>query len=145
MKELSENFLELEAEIISIIEKGNELNSKKKHEEAISLYKKAWGILPEPKLGWEMISSWLAGSFFTAYFYLEEYDLAKHWAIKQLDSDDADSNTAPLIALGMVCFELNELKEAFGYFDSAYIYGKERAFKGRPEKYFKFYLSENNK
>lgn len=143
VNELSEGFPELEEEIISIIEQGNELSNEEKYEDAICLYEKAFGLMPEPKLEWEMLSSWLAGSFVTAYFKLGKYSEAKEWGKKQVDSDDSDNNTGPLVALGMVCFELNEFSEALNLFDAAYKYGKERAFKGRPEKYLDFYI--NNK
>lgn len=141
MKELAEKDPELENEIVAIIEKGNEYSTKQKYDLAISLYDQAWGILPEPKLEWEMLSSWLAGSYFTANFHKGDFGKAKEWALKQKKADDSEINTAPSIDLGMVYYELSNFDEAYRYFNDAYGYGKERAFKGRPKKYLEFYLN----
>ncbi len=46
------------------------------------------------------------------------------------------------IDLGMVCYELEQFDEAYKYFNDAYSYGKERAFKGRPKKYLEFFLNK---
>lgn len=140
MKELAEEDPKLENEIVAIIEKGNEYSTEQKYDLAISLYDQAWGILPEPKFEWEMLSSWLAGSYFTANFHKRDFGKAKEWALKQKKSDYSKINTAPLIDLGMVYYELNGFDEAYRYFNDAYDYGKERAFKGRPKKYLEFYL-----
>jgi hypothetical protein len=42
----------------------------------------------------------------------------------------------------MVCYELDQLEEAYKYFDEAYKYGKARAFQERQKKYINFYLKE---
>lgn len=142
MRILSDENPALEEKIASIIELGNSLNTDKDHVSALREYEKAWALLPESKLEWEMISSWLAGSFYTAYFGLSDFENAKYWAELQLKAENSDIDTAPLIDLGMVCFELGDNEESFKYLDKAYQYGKERAFKERPKKYLDFYLAE---
>ena len=77
---------------------------------------------------------------YSAYFDLADYAEAKKWGETTLWTRGSDIDTAPLIDLGMVCYELNQFEEAYKYFNDAYNYGKERAFQDRPKKYLEFYL-----
>jgi len=140
MKELAEDNLELEENIVSIIEAGNVYSTNGDFESALKNYQEAWELLPEPKLEWEMLSSWLSGSFYTVYFNRSDFESAKHWGEAQLKATSSKIDTAPLIDLGMVCYELEKYEESYKYFDDAYNYGKARAFKERPKKYLDFYL-----
>lgn len=142
MKELAETNLDLEERIVCLIEEGNACNSMGDYPSAIQSYQEAWDILPEPKLGWEMLSAWLSGSFYTVYFINADYESAKVWAEAQLKSTDNAIDTAPLIDLGMVYYELLCYKDAYKYFDDAYALGNVRAFKERPKKYLDFYLEK---
>lgn len=143
MKEFIEKHDKLEKLIISTVEKGNELHDSKSYESALDEYIKAWELLPEPKLEWE-IASWIAACINSAYFDMGIFQKAKTWAEIALQTRCSDIDTAPLIDLGMVCYELEQYDESYKYFDNAYNYGKARAFKERPEKYFDFYLSKKN-
>lgn len=142
MKELTEYNLELEEEIVSIIEAGNVYSTNGDFDAALKNYQEAWELLPEPKLEWEMLSSWLSGSFYTAYFNQADFESAKSWGEAQLKATSSDIDTAPSIDLGMVCYELEQYDESYKYFDEAYSYGKARAFKERPKKYLDFYLAK---
>lgn len=139
MKELAEENKNLEEIIVSRVEKGNELHDVKSYEEALDEYKKAWELLPDPKLGWE-VSSWISACIYSAYFDMAAFKKSKEWAEITLQTRGSDIDTAPLIDLGMVCYELEEYDESYKYFDDAYSYGKARAFKERPKKYLDFYL-----
>lgn len=143
MKEFIEKYKKLEESIISTVEKGNELHDEKSYEAALNEYTKAWNLLPEPKLEWE-ISSWIAACINSAYFDMNVFPKAKKWAEIALQTRRSDIDTAPLIDLGMVCYELKQYDESYKYFDDAYNYGKDRAFKERPKKYLDFYLSKKN-
>ncbi|ROL67785.1 hypothetical protein BLX41_21025 [Pseudomonas protegens] len=144
MKVLSVMNKKLEELIVSTVEKGNELHDNKSYEDALKEYCKAWALLPEPKLEWE-IASWIAACMYSAYFDMATFAKAKEWAEIALKTRGSDIDTAPLIDLGMVCFELKSLDESYNYFDSAYNYGKARSFKDRPKKYLDFYLAEKKK
>ncbi|WP_255249271.1 hypothetical protein, partial [Enterobacter hormaechei] len=95
--------------------------------------------LPEPKFEWEL-ANWIAACMYSACFDLADYAEAKKWGETTLRTRGSDIDTAPLIDLGMVCYELNQFEEAYKYFNDAYNYGKERAFQDRPKKYLEFYL-----
>lgn len=142
MKDLAEENKKLEETIVSTVEKGNELHDGKYYEGALDEYNKAWGLLPEPKLEWE-IASWIAACIYSAYFDMAAFQEAKKWAEVALQTRGSNIDTAPLIDLGMVCYELNEYNEAYKYFHEAYGYGKKRAFQERPKKYLDFYLKQS--
>lgn len=71
---------------------------------------------------------------YSAYFDLADYAEAEKWGETTLRTRGSDIDTAPLIDLGMVCYELNQFEEAYKYFNDAYNYGKERAFQDRSKK-----------
>lgn len=141
MKEIPEENQKLEEIIVSTVEKGNELHDGKSYEEALDEYNKAWGLLPESKLEWE-ISGWIAACIYSAYFDMAVFQEAKKWAEVALQTRGSVIDTAPLIDLGMVCYALEQYNESYKYFDDAYSYGKARAFKERPKKYLDFYLAK---
>ena len=142
MKELSIFSSDLESKIIDLISRGNEFDDAKKFDEAINIYNQAYQLLPEPKLEWEMISSWLTSCYFNAYFALKDYVKAKEWAELELKYRSSNIDVAPYIDIGMAAYELNQKKEFFNNFKRAYDYGKERPFKEYPKKYLDFFLEE---
>lgn len=139
MKELGSDNPDLENEIVATVESGNAFEEEGKLEEAFTYYEKAWSMLPEPKLSWE-IASWIASCCSSVYFSRGEFEQAKPWSEISLQTRGSSIDTGPLIDLGMVCLELKQHDEAFQYFDRAYQYGKNRAFQGRPKKYLDYYL-----
>ncbi|WP_321864604.1 hypothetical protein [Pseudomonas paraveronii] len=145
MKDLSEENRDLEAKIFCIMETGNKLDEEGKKPQALAAYDQAWELLPEPKVGWKLLTGWIAGSLYNLYFDGGDFKTAKYWAQAALDGRSSERNTGPLIDLGMVCLELHEEDEALQYFDAAYSFGKERAFKERPKKYLTFYLGKKKK
>ncbi|MCR6706824.1 hypothetical protein UXO30_00070 [Enterobacter bugandensis] len=128
-----------EKRVTSLVEKGIEFHDNQKYAEALKQYRKAWQALPDPKFESEL-ANWIAACVYSAYFDLTDYAEAKKWGEVTLRTRGSDIDTAPLIDLGMVCYELNQFDEAYKYFNDAYNYGKERAFKHRPKIYLEFYL-----
>ena len=142
MKRHSEVNANLEGEIISVIEEGNDFEENLDYLNALRKYNEAYNKIPEPKLKWEMISAWLMGSYFNVYFKLGNYKNAKKWAELELENRSSDIDVAPYMDLGMVLFELNELDEAYSNFKKIYQYGNEQPFKEYPRKYFSFFIDK---
>jgi len=82
---------------------------------------------------------------YSACFDLADYAEENKWGKTTLRTRGSVIDTAPLIDLGMVCYELNQFEEAYKYFNDAYNYSKERAFQDRPKKYLEFYLRKRDK
>jgi len=100
---------------------------------ALEQYQKAWQALPDPKFESEL-TNWIAACMYSAYFDLADYDEAKKWGEATLRTRGSDIDTAPLIDLCMVCYELNQFEEVYKYFNDAYNYGNERVIQVRPKK-----------
>ncbi len=122
MKNLFEENPNLEAKISSLMEAGNKLDESGKKKQALAAYNKAWGLLPEPKMNWKLLTGWIAGSFYNFYFDSGDFKTAKQWAHVALIGR-VERNTGPLMDLGMVCLELHEEDEAFLCFNAAYTFG----------------------
>lgn len=146
MKNLHDENPELAIKVMNTMEDGNSMDEEGKKSEALAAYEKAWELLPQNKLNWEPLSAWISTSLYN--LYLDNYDFkrAKEWAKAALESRSSELDTGPIVNLGIACYELHEEEEAYKYFDTAYSFGKERAFKERPKKYINFYLnkSKNN-
>lgn len=63
---------------------------------------------------------------YSACFALKENDEAKKWGERILSTRGSDIETAPLIDLGMVFYELNQFDEAYKYFNDSYNYVKKK-------------------
>lgn len=101
-----------EKRVTSLVEKGIEFHDNQKYAEALDQYQKAWQALPDPKHEWEL-ANWIAACIYSAYFDLADYAEAKKWGETTLRIRGSDIDTAPLIDLGMVCYELNQFEEAY--------------------------------
>lgn len=145
MKELGLVDPELEKRIIDITEDGNALVVEGAYEEALVAYDKAWSLLPEPKANWEMLSNWIAVSYFDAYFKTGRLQEAKKWALLEVQTRPSDDDYGPFMDLGIVHYELQEFTESHRYFIQAYQLGGARAFKEYPKKYYKFFENPNSK
>lgn len=145
MKDLADENPSLADTIMAIMASGNDLDDQNKKNEAQAMYQQAWDLLPEPKLGWTPLSSWITGSFFNLHFDNGDFEASEPWAQKTLEGRESDIDTGPLINVGMVYLELGKHGDAYEAFDKAYVFGKARAFKERPKKYLNFYLDEKKK
>jgi tetratricopeptide (TPR) repeat protein len=145
MKDLAEENPKLADEIMAIMASGNDFDERNKKTEALALYQQAWDLLPEPKLEWTALSSWVTGSFFNLHFDNGDFKASEQWAQRTLDGRESDIDTGPLINVGMVFLELGKNAQAYKYFDEAYRFSKARAFQERPKKYLNFYLDEKEK
>ncbi|MBZ9664126.1 tetratricopeptide repeat protein [Pseudomonas sp. LMG 31766] len=143
MRDLEVEQPDLAEKIINVIESGNMMADEGAHEKALAAYNQAWNLLPDPKIEWTMISSWLAGCFYESFFQLEDFKSALHWASIELDIRESDIDVGPWMNLGKVYYELNDHDAAFNYFKKAFDFGKARVFKEEPKKYYEFFKLKN--
>ncbi|WP_375547044.1 zinc ribbon domain-containing protein, partial [Paenibacillus sp.] len=94
VKELGDQHPDLENEIVSVVETGNKLAEKNKHEDALVYYEQAWSCIPEPKKEWE-IASWISSCFYHSYVETEKYEEAKVWAQISLETRGSSVDTGP--------------------------------------------------
>lgn len=139
MKELGPVNPVLEKTVIDVIEDGNALVVEGAYEEGLAAYEKAWSLLPDPKAEWEMLSNWIAISFFDAHLKSGQFQDARKWALVEMETRPSDDDYGPFMDLGIGHFELQELPESHRYFAQAYQLGGARAFKEYPKKYYEFF------
>jgi tetratricopeptide (TPR) repeat protein len=139
MKDLAGEHPTLAAELMTIMASGNALDEQDRKTDAQALYQQAWDALPEPKLEWVPLSSWVTGSLFNLHFDQGDFQTARQWAQRMLESRESDIDTGPWVNMGMACLELGQRAEAYRYFEDAHRVGKARAFQDRPKKYLDFY------
>lgn len=142
MKDLFDTQPKLAEKIMSLMTEGNEFDESGQKNEALAAYQKAWELLPDFKLDWDLLTGWISGSLYNYYLDSSDFKLAKHWAEIALKGRSSEIDTGPIVSLGIACFELDEHEEAYRLFDEAYRYGKSRAFQERPKKYLTFYLDK---
>lgn len=144
MRELLQINPELEREIIELTEEGIIYHESNLYTIAIDSYQDAWNKLPDNKQ-WDYLTYWIAGCLFQAYFDIQEYKTAKEWIRLSIAGQKSKIDTGGFMDLGMVCYELNQLEEAYLAFDCAFKLGNKHPFKERPKKYLTFYLELKEK
>lgn len=138
MKKLSLIQPELEKIVVDMTEDANALVVEGAYDEALAIYDNAWELLPHPKTEWEMLSNWIAISFFDAHLKAGQLQEAKKWAEIELETRASDDDYGPLMDLGIVNFELKDFAAALQWFKQAFASGGLRAFKEYPKKYLDF-------
>jgi len=144
MKELTTINPRLENEIIELTEEGNIYHESNLYTIAIDTYHDAWNKLPDDKQ-WNFLTYWIAGCLFQVYFDIQEYKTAKEWIKISIKGQTSKIDTGGFMDLGMVCYELNQLDEAYQAFDGAFKLGNKRPFQEHPKKYLTFYLEQKEK
>ena len=136
MNDLSEVDLDLSQRITEVVESGNELQERGDYQAALKKYSESWEMLPEPKEQWDL-SHWIEKCNCEVYLRQEDYENAKIWALKAVESKPP-RETSSLIILGACFLGLGEAESAFNAMKKAFDMGGERAFKGFDKKYLAF-------
>lgn len=120
---------------------------KKPIEEKISDLLKGWELLSETKTEYYEPSSSLALGLSSNYFKLKDYQKSLEWALLAIKARKEVPSGYTYLTAGVGYFELNDLENAYKYFDLAYNEGKYNVFTNYDKKYWQFYKSkkENGK
>jgi len=139
MNDLSEVNLQLSQNIVDTVESGNELEASGDYDAALQKYSKSWDMLPEPKEKWDLYH-WISKCNSEVYLKRQDYENAKAWALKAVESKPA-RETSSLIILGASLLGLGEINPAFDSFKTAFDMGGERAFEGFDKQYLNVVVS----
>jgi tetratricopeptide (TPR) repeat protein len=138
--ELSDEVLE---QIESLSEEGNEFFDDEDFEKAITVWKQALALIPNPQNTYAE-TLWLETSIGDAYFMMQNHQEAfPHFLnAKSNIEENAYENPFIMLRVGQLYFEANDFENAKEYLLRAYMFEGEAIFEGSKEKYFEF-LKEN--
>ncbi len=121
-------------QIVALAETGDEFVKKELFESAISHYKLALDLLPDPKTDWEA-ATWLYVALGDALFNLKGFDLALDAYEKALMSPNGTGNPYIWFSLGTAFYELENLEKAKNHFMSAYMLDGDELFQDADPAY----------
>jgi tetratricopeptide (TPR) repeat protein len=104
---------------------------------AVSLYKQAWALIPEPQLDWNA-STWVLAAIADAYLYSGDFGFAKVALEYAMHCPNGLGNPYLHLRLGQACFELNETDKAADELARAYMGGGAEVFEGQDGRYLAF-------
>jgi tetratricopeptide (TPR) repeat protein len=138
MLELSEH---IHAEIQRLSAEGDALANEREYSEAISVYWKAWDLLPEPKTEWEA-ATWLLAAIGDANFLDRDYNAGKDNLTNAMHCPGTIGNPFLHLRLGQCQFELGDLDRAADELMRAYMGAGNDIFKDQDPKYLRFLQSK---
>lgn len=104
-------------------------------------YLKSWDMFPEPKFGWNssQVRLYAISDFYLGWRQLEK---ALEWAILVLKTELLEGDGTPLLKVGIIQFEMENLDAAYDSFRRAFTISGKRTFQGFDRKYLNFYLAK---
>lgn len=129
--------LPLEENIDKLIDQSIDEYDVGNYKQAINLLKDAWGMLPEPKVNYD-ISFHIVKYIIDSYLIANEAENALKWSALLFicDLERIDSGEREFTA-GKVAFELNDTNKAKAFFYIANVKSEGRMFEDEDPKYLK--------
>ena len=129
---------DLHAKIERLCEEGNELQEEGRLGDALSRFREAWGLLPEPKQEWDA-GLWILGAIGDVEFLRGEFHAGRVTLMEAMQNfDDARENPFLRLRLGQCMYELGEEADAANWLVGAYALDGEAVFEGEEPKYLAF-------
>ncbi|MGG6313991.1 tetratricopeptide repeat protein [Paenibacillus macerans] len=122
-------------QIAELCNKGNAFSEEKQYVQAIKSYTLALDLVPLPKSNWDT-STWIYTAIGDTYFYVCDYEMAKHNFYSALNCPDGNTNPFILLRLGESLFECGEMDKAKEYLLRAYMLEGYKIFHDENDKYF---------
>ena len=124
-------------EMIRHCEKGDELSSQNRYEDAVTEYNKAWKLLPEPKNDWDA-ATWILAAIADACFLLGKKKSARQALEYVMTCPGAIGNPFLHLRLGQILFDDGEEAAAADELMRAYMGAGSDIFANDDPKYFAF-------
>lgn len=116
---------------------GNALIEEERFDAAVSIFRKALRLIPDPKSHWEA-STWLYVALGDAYFFQERYAEAGEEFLNAANCPEGNHNPFILLRLGQCLLEEGDSEKAKDFLFRAYMAEGRQIFEGEDAKYFKF-------
>lgn len=131
----------LRQSIDDLLRQAGEAERANEPERSEQMSLKAWGMLPEPKLGWNFYSNIMPRDNLLFYRNTKQFDKAQHWLAVTRESYGPGRDESVEFLAATLWYEMGDLDKAFEEFDRQYKSYKTRPFQGKDKKYLDFYLS----
>lgn len=128
---------EVHAKVTTLSAQGDTLASQTKYRDAIALYVKALGLLPEPKTQWEACT-WLLAAIGDTNFLGGHYEQAKNALSDAMHCPGSIGNPFIHLRLGQAQLELGNRERAADELARAYMSAGKDVFAAENPKYFEF-------
>jgi tetratricopeptide (TPR) repeat protein len=129
---------EIHAQVSALSSRGDKLARSKAYAAAIDEYRRAFDLLPEPKMKWEA-ARWLLAAIGDAYFQSGGYQKAGDvFSQAILDTPGGLGNPFLHLRLGQCLFELGQKQRAADELMRAYMGGGAEIFLAEDEKYLRY-------
>lgn len=116
------------------------------NKELIANQLEAWALIPEPKTQYYTPAGEIAGELARLHIIeLNDYQKSLEWALLAVEARREIPSGYDYLTTGVSYFELNDLENAYKYFDLSYNEGKYNVFTNYDKKYWQFYKSEKEK
>jgi len=125
------------AEIKRLATAGDKLAEKRRYEEAIAEYNRAWKLIPEAKNDWEA-ATWILAALADACFLKGHFKSARDALEYAMTCPGGIGNSFLHLRLGQVLFEADELDSAADELMRAYMGAGCDVFQKEDVKYFDF-------
>lgn len=108
-------------------------------EDKLATKLKAWDLIPEPKTSWVEPTSAVANGISGVYEEKGDYKTALDWILIALKAREKEPDAAVFCDAGVIYFELDDMENAYKYFQLAYDELRYQPFSYRDKKYWQFY------
>jgi tetratricopeptide (TPR) repeat protein len=129
---------EIHAKISELCARGDALAHSKAYADAIQEYRRAWDLLPEPKMKWKA-AAWILAALGDAYFQSGEYKAAADiFSEAILNIPGGLGNPFFHLRLGQSLFELGDRRKGADELMRAYMGAGEEIFGAEDPKYLQY-------
>jgi tetratricopeptide (TPR) repeat protein len=136
--ELPEEIYEMICELSA---QGNLLAEGGSFHEALSLFQRAWNLLPDPTITWEA-ATWLLAAIGDIQFLLGDYNATRETLSMAMHAPGAIGNPFLHLRLGQAQFELGDQERAADELTRAFLLEGSQIFTNDDPKYLSFIKSK---
>jgi tetratricopeptide (TPR) repeat protein len=127
------------AQVTELSDQGSQAFDRGEFEQALSVFTRAWEMLPEPRTEWKA-GVWILAGQGDCLFFLCRFREAREIFIVALNADisDTGNNTFAHLRLGEIDCELGNLDSAAQYLMRAFMLGGHELLASEDPKYGEF-------
>ena len=131
----------LHEQISLLCKEGDAFSEQGDYENALSRYREAWALVPEPKINWEA-STWILAAAGEVYFLQQNYEKALNSFLRAVQGLGGLGCPYIHLRLGQLHYERGDMDVAADELTRAYMSAGDEIFSQEDPKYFAFIRSK---